>query len=280
MMVCLFNFKSRFNLTLFIKEGLLFYEMKKILFFLFWAVVLCLSCNSVPQHTQMIPKNAQQVLAINVPSLAGPALSSFFEIKAWMGQNNTNDETAKDWIKSGLQLNSTLYFYTRDNVAIGVFPVKAETWIKGFMESRFPRMKPVAGHQVYNLNDSIFATWNQHTFWLALRSPLLVADSFSSTSEIIEGLIQATKVEPENSIAHSPNFKSFLRRSWNIGLWVSPNAGSKSSSATMMDNNFAGKILSSKDAFSLGINFKQGKLSGEALVYLSEKNRKNMAHLF
>lgn len=278
---------------------MLIYRRSRFIILVLLAAALFSACSKIPEHARYIPKDAVAVAGINLKALGkkiawnmitGSKL--FQEMQKRIPEKSTKD--AMNSIENaGIDLANTLYVYVKPdtrfkggNLITGLVPLSSENMWEAYVRKVFPQaeIKQHGDHKEASLGRDMFVGWNSKLLVIinVMSVPadynVLDRNSTQQFDKPMEDLASlsaemdnAFAIAKDNSIITNKHFIGLGSEGHDITFWL--NYGQ------LMDqygSNMSGSGVSLsgalwKDAaFTAGIDFKKGKISGDMHYYLPD----------
>ena len=272
----------------------------RITILIFIAVTFLSACSKIPDHARYIPKDAVAVAGINLKALGkkiawnmitGSKL--FKEMQKRIPEKSTKD-AMNSIEKAGIDLTNTLYVYVKPdtrfkggNLITGLVPLSDASLWENYVKQVFPQatIKQHGDHKEASLGRDMFVGWNNKL--LVIINVMSIPTDYSQLDRSSSGPIDkpmedlaglsaemdnAFAVAKDNSIISNQHFIGLESEGHDITFWL--NYGQ------LMDQ-YGGNVSGSgvslsgalwKDAaFTTGIDFKKGKITGDMHYYLPDE---------
>ena len=272
----------------------------RVTIFCLIATSLLAACSKIPDHARYIPKDAVAVAGINLKALGKKIAWNYItgsklfqEMQKRIPEKSTKD-AMNSIEKAGIDLANTLYVYVKPdtrfkggNIITGLVPLSdAGAW-ENYVKQVFPQaeIKQNGEHKEASLGRDMFVGWNSHL--LIIINVMSVPTDYSQLDRSNAGPIDkpmedlsglsaemnsAFNVAKDNSIVGNPHFTTLEAEGHDITFWL--NYGQLMDQYGSGIGN-SGVSLSGtlwKDAaFTSGIDFKKGKISGDMHYYLPDE---------
>ncbi len=265
------------------------------------AATLLSACSKIPDHARYIPKDAVAVAGINLKELGkkiawnmitGSKL--FQEMQKRIPEKSTKD--AMDGIeKAGIDLANTFYVYVKPdtrfkggNRITGLVPLSDAGQWEAYVKKVFPHaeIKQHGDHKETSLGRDMFVGWNSHL--LVIINVMSVSSDYNSLTgegnagpgekpmEDLAGLSaemdNAFGVTKDNSIVSNIHFANLESEGHDITFWLNYGQLMDQYGANVSGSGVSLSGTLWKDAaFTTGIDFKKGKITGDMRYYLPDE---------
>jgi len=268
------------TITLFYKKHFMKYTaFRSILLLLF--VVLLSACNKVPDHVKYIPKNAAFVVGIDTKELGKKMIWNALwgsdlldDMKASMPDTGPIVKGLED---AGLDVMNTLYIYSNVDFSFSniepftmLVPLADEKKWEQFFSENFAgnTLQKNGAIKTVAMPDQLTIAWSKDI--LILQKRFSVFDSAGAASA--HTISKAFEVSKEN-IATDKRFKKLQTSGKDITLWVNYDSylSQPGNPITNAATGFSSvQKLWKNSAFALGVDFNNGKINADALLYVSD----------
>ena len=267
-------------------------HLRKALLFVS-AIFFFSACNKMPDHARYIPKDAVAVVGINLKSLSKKVAwtmitgSKLFKEM----QQRMPEKSAKDAIsgieKAGIDGYNTIYTYVKSdtrfvggNRITGLIPLADATKWENYIKEVFPKVQ-IQQHgdrKEASLSKDLFVGWNKNLLIMinVMSSPRTDDDANGNagSADMSAEMDNAFSTTKENAITENMHFAGLEAEGHDISFWLNYGLLMTQYSGDMSEK-MGGLSISGalwKDAaFTSGIDFKKGKITGEMRYYVPEE---------
>lgn len=271
------------------------YRMQKALRLLpiaLCSLLLLVGCGKKDKSARYISKDAVGIISINTTQLIKKVgLDMLFQSPMFkeMSRSTGADSTSFNLEATGIQYLATVYAYALPDQRLSskskfmaVIPLKDAGKLAAFIKKQFKEAKVETKDKLTlaTLNNNICVGWDKNTLIVAAAPPhnewSEQDQSYSevnNTTILTEEIQKAFAMPEDQSMAGNKNFGDLVKAGHDISFWL--NYESLMNNLPQEQLGTPGTIMASqkklvKDAYMAGgVNFENGKITGDATYYFN-----------
>ncbi len=209
-------------------------------FTLLISLLILTSCNNSPKHVEFIPKDAQMVAAIDVPSIFKKGnvnnindLKLFFLFRKQIRVGNKRlafllDDIIEEPATTGINYQQDLFYFVINSAKDESFSafawgIKDQKKFNAFTENLFDKLggeydlEKRKNYRRITVNRTLGLAWDDQ------KAVLIIPENYRSKENIDFGLQYLMKIKERDQLAKQDKFQRFLNDKQDISLWLSSN---------------------------------------------------------